>query len=427
MNTRMPRPKIVLPLMAIAMASDFLYLFFFARLDYLIHTDLYRYGLQFSYAWASAYWSYSTWMTSLQIAAIIVVAISIILVIIDSKSLTTRFRSSYSALLTLAVVLDLSDIFLFLQVDKIVNQNLYNFGLQFSTEWADVYWMYTKFMIGLPIATSALIISSILVLSYTNKNPKMTSSKALSAAILSIGAITLFLSIYASSSLLAFIGLGLVFWGAILTYVRSGEYVKKALLVASSAPPMIDQAVRELGFKGTVIFLPPKYFRDPRHTKIFIAREEGIVFPKQEQVQEHEELSLFEIQDGIIMDPSGRSLSILFENTLRRDFTKVDLTYLEQNIPKLFIEELEIVTNVEIKIGADRIKVKLRDSIFNTSKQDEQTTSIRPSGFGSTIASAIACSLAKGTGKAIVIEREEVNNSGRTISVEYRMLSEPTN
>src|SRR3990170_4676721 len=33
--------------------------FFFNRLDFVVHNDLYRYGLQFSYEWATKYWTYS--------------------------------------------------------------------------------------------------------------------------------------------------------------------------------------------------------------------------------------------------------------------------------------------------------------------------------------------------------------------------------
>jgi hypothetical protein len=425
----MPHKKIAPSLLALAMVSDLLYIFFFSRLDNLIHTDLYRYGLQFSNVWANAYWSYSTWMIGLQMAAIILVAVSIILVLVDTRSLKARFRSSCSALLTLGVVLNLSNIFLFLQVDNIVNQDLYNFGLQFSPEWANIYWIYAKLMIALPIATSVLIISPILIilfLSKRNANTKIATSKILSAAILLIGAITLFLSIYATSSLLAFTGLGLVFWGAILTYVRTDEYVKKALLTASSPYPLINQAIRELGFKGAVIYLPPKYFKDPRRTKIFVARQEGIVFPKPEEVQEHEGLALSEIQGGIIMDPLGRDLSVLFERTLGRDFTKVDMNYLEQQIPKLLIEELEIVTNLDISYENDRIKLKVKNSVFNYPRENGRKTPTASTGFGSTFASAIACSLAKGTGKAILIEREETDGNGRTLSIEYRTVNEPS-
>lgn len=425
MSTKKPPTKILLPLLATAMACDFLFLFFFVKLDYLVHTDLYRYGLQFSYAWANPYWSYSTWIMILQLTAIIAAAVSIILILIDAKSLRTRFRSSCVTLLTLGVVLNLSNVFLFLQIDNIVNQDLYNFGLQFSTEWANIYWIYAKLIVALPIVASVSMALSILFISHSHKNTRIATSKVPSVGMLAIGTFTLLLSIYATSSLLAFIGLGLVFWGAILAYVRSGEYVKKALLIASLPPSITDRAIRESGFKGTVIYLPPKYFRDPRHTKIFIAREEGILFPQLEQVQEREELPLSEIQDGIVMDALGQPLCMLFENTLRQDFTKVDLTYLERNLPKLLIEELEAATAMDIHADADRIKVRLRNSVFHFSRQVERKTSIPSSGFSSIVASAIACSLARGTGKAVVVESEEADDTGKTVLIEYRLLSEP--
>jgi hypothetical protein len=46
------------------------------------------------------------------------------------------------------------------QIDSIVNVQLYNFGLEFSKQWADPYWMSTRLMmvfLGLPMALSAAV------------------------------------------------------------------------------------------------------------------------------------------------------------------------------------------------------------------------------------------------------------------------------
>jgi hypothetical protein len=84
--------------------------------------------------------------------------------------------------------------------------------------------------------------------------------------MLLLGTASLAASIGYNSSILAFIGLGLAFWGAVLLYIRPEEYTKKTLLEAalSSSLVTLDQMIKELGYTGDATYLPPKYFTDSR-------------------------------------------------------------------------------------------------------------------------------------------------------------------
>ena len=55
-----------------------------------------------------------------------------------------------------------------------------------------------------------------------------------SGTMLLLGIVALLASVIYASSILAFIGLGLVFWGAILLYVEPEEHIKKVILFAVS-------------------------------------------------------------------------------------------------------------------------------------------------------------------------------------------------
>ena len=93
-------------------------------------------------------------------------------------------------------------------------------------------------------------------------------------AMLLLGAISLAASIIYNSSILAFIGLGLVFWGAVLLYIRPEEYTRKTLLEAALSPPLttLNQMIQKLDYKGDATYLPPKYFTNPETTKVCISR-----------------------------------------------------------------------------------------------------------------------------------------------------------
>ena len=72
--------------------------------------------------------------------------------------------------------------------------------------------------------------------SKTRQKNKISLTKAIIWAFFSIGAIALLTSLVYVSSILAFIGLGLIFWGAILLYIQPEQYAKKAILDATVIP-----------------------------------------------------------------------------------------------------------------------------------------------------------------------------------------------
>ena len=128
--------------------------------------------------------------------------------------------------------------------------------------------------------------------------------------------------------------------------------------------------------------------------------------------------------EAIVMTPPGNELTKLFEKKLNTSFTKVDLAYLEQNIPKLLIEDLEIAEGVKIKIENSFVRVRIENSIYkDICKETEKLSSISRS-LGCPITSAIACTLAKATGKPIIISKQQTSENGKIIYTEYELLEE---
>ena len=348
--------------------------------------------------------------------------------------LTFGRKAFYSILLIGIATGAISLPFLWLQ-DRVVHKDLYNYGLQFSYEWANKYWTYMRLAV---ICIGITVITNFLALLYLYRartryypietrpklKPKPGLTKIMSLTLFGTGIAALIASLLFSSSILAFIGLGLTFWGAIFLYIRTEKYIEEALLDKTTFPSLatLNQMIEELGFKGQAVYLPPRYLKDFESSKVFIAKQERTKPPTPKQVQKQEERMFFANPEGILLTPSGADLTKLFEKTLETSFTRVDLQYLERNMPRLLVEDVEIAENVEIEAKENKVHVKIENTIYkNIHMEVEKLPKIMGS-IGCPICSAIACAVAKAAGKPVVIEREQTSEDGRTITIEYRLV-----
>jgi hypothetical protein len=273
---------------------------------------------------------------------------------------------------------------------------------------------------------------------------KITPTRLVSWFLLALGLTALAFSIIYTSSILAFIGLGLTFWGALTLYITTEEYVKQTLLDHTITPSLValNQILTELKYQGKPIYLPPKYLKDFETTKIYIPKNKNTNLPTPEEIQQQENKTFLKNPEAALIIPPGLSLSKLFEKTLGTTFTKVDLEYLQQNLPKLFIEDLEIAENLEIQTKptrvaqkvadsdsviqpkTDTIQVKITNSIYDGVCKEARTLTHICGSIGCPICSAIACALAKATGKPITIDKEEQSQDGKTTRIQYHIVEE---
>lgn len=161
------------------------------------------------------------------------------------------------------------------------------------------------------------------------------------------------------------IGLGLVFWGAILLYVAPGEYVKTGLFDSTTITLLesLDSIIREGSYKGEAIYLPPRYLKDFESSKVYLSKEKRQL-PSPEQIRQKEELPVSFYSDDTLLNPPGAELAKLFERSVGTSFTKVDLRFLENSLPTILIEKLEIARTLHIQVKKDRIEVDLESSIY---------------------------------------------------------------
>ena len=249
--------------------------------------------------------------------------------------------------------------------------------------------------------------------------------------ILALGLIALAISIVYASSILAFIGLGLTFWGAILLYIRPEEYTKKVLLEAALSPSLatLNQMIQEFSYKGDVTYLPPKYFADPETTKIYVSKHKDTSLPTPEQIQKYENQPVARTPQGMLLTPPGIQLSKLLEKSLGTTFIRTDLKNLQQNLPRLFIENLEIAENLEIRTEdnitkSTTIYAKITKPFYaDTFKEAEEPSQLTAS-IGGPICSTIAIAITKATGKPIRITDTKSSEDGNTIEASYEIIEE---
>jgi len=263
-----------------------------------------------------------------------------------------------------------------------------------------------------------------------------------SVTMLLLGTISLVASIGYNSSTLAFIGLGLVFWGAVLLYIKPEEYARKTLLEPALLPSLttLNQMILELGYKGDATYLPPKYFTDPETTRIYVSKYKYTSLPTPEQIQPYENQPVAQTAQGLLLTPPGFELSKLMEKSLGKSFIKTDLESLQQNLPKIFIEDLEIAENLELqtdtfntKEGATAYVTQVRNTtvhatitkpfIRNKLEEAEQTSQITSS-ILSPICSAIAIAITKATGKPVRITDTMSSEDGNVMEASFEILEE---
>ena len=346
------------------------------------------------------------------------------------------------ALLLTGVLAIATSTYLLTLLDHLVHGELYQNGLQFDLIWAQPYWQYAQSLFVLFGLAIAAIVISIILLSISKPLQKsqpilgtlpqpsssgINSAKLISPILFSIGIITFVASVVIPSSILAFIGLGLAFWGAILFYVRPQGYVKEAIMEKTTLPLLrsMDQIMTELGYNDRGVYLPPKYFTNFESVKVYMRSSKISEMPSPEEIQEQEN-KLF-LKDsfgrsiGMLLAPSGWELMKLFERALKTNFTQIDLQYLKQNLPKVLVE-MEIAQNVKMELIGDVVHVRIVSSAYVNLGVETQSFSKAYSSLGCPLGSAIACALVIASGRPLIIEKTAVDKNTKEIKTYYRLL-----
>ena len=268
------KPKITVALLLIVIVMNAFSMFIlFPRVENIINVDLYEYGLKFSPEWFNPINDSSNlFVDSLGISLMLMIVAALTVMVYNRKR--SAFTKAVSILLIAAGAgINLFSLYQFYLIDQIVNGKLYYYGLLIDGGWFANYKLYSLQLtgfVGFAIATAAVSIA--LIALSTRKSIDLVPESLANSILIISGTTFLALSILYTSSILAFLGLGMLFWGVIFTYVSNEEYVKKILLDTSTSSQMAtaNKVIQETDFAGNAVFLPPRYFKvaeQSLHTK----------------------------------------------------------------------------------------------------------------------------------------------------------------
>ena len=266
--------------------------------------------------------------------------------------------------------------------------------------------------------------------------------RAIGLVLLLLGAAGLIAAIVYSSSIPALISLGLVFWGIIVSYIQSDEYVKKTILNSTSITLLttLDETLRTLDCKGKAIYLPPRYLNDPESTKVYVPKLETGTLPSPDTTQKLEMQPTQEGPQGFLITPAGAELARLLETELGTSLLRICLEDLIRRLPKTLIEDLEIVNDCEIQLFAKKraeqseesdqasqgdIFVKFTTTVYrDTCRQAARLPTIF-SNMGCPLSSALAVAFSRATGNPVMIKTQQISEDGETNGTEYIVIKEP--
>jgi hypothetical protein len=285
------------------------------------------------------------------------------------------------------------------------------------------------------LATTQYLVETVKQLLTDNENLKLELKKVkgipsgkIGLAFIIPGALALIFSVLNNSNVLAFIGLGLTFWGALFFFVRPVRYVQSSLLdsTAISTYTTIDRIVKDLKFKGKSYYIPPypkevylpEYLKGLKETVVFISADTGGIPPIEELAKSK---FLLENPNGICVAPPGLGLLTQFEKEMRKDITKLQLDEICESLPPLIVNNLRLAKDMEMTAEDNQVHVKVLDSTYkNLYMTEENLKSILS--LGCPLVSAIACIISKATGKIVTIQKNSISPNGETIEVWYKFV-----
>ena len=128
------------------------------RVDILVHTDLYSYGLQFSTLWANEYWYQKNMVLVFLFGSITLTLLSMIPHYDHSIKPTPISKWTGALLPSFSIIYLIFSISIFLKIDYIIQNILPQFNLNITYIWTSEYWNYSSITLSLLMASLILLI-----------------------------------------------------------------------------------------------------------------------------------------------------------------------------------------------------------------------------------------------------------------------------
>jgi len=252
----------------------------------------------------------------------------------------------------------------------------------------------------------------------TSKARHRSSSSLIGYSLGGVGGLSLVSAVVFTSTVLAFIGLGLTFWGALLLFIRPRHYVRSDLMdsTALSSLTTIDRMITSLGYTQKGVYIPVD---NAEKAVVFIPAQPLKKIPNLDLVGKQ---TFLKDPEGIAMVPPGLALANLFERELKVKFSDWSLEKMAEQLPKLLIENLEMVQDCTIKIDGDKVNFTFVESVYSEFCNKLRSTTKVCSSLGCPMCSAMACVLAEVTHRPVEFDKDKYTTDGGTVESSYHIL-----
>jgi len=258
---------------------------------------------------------------------------------------------------------------------------------------------------------------------------EQTLSSRIGPIFLFVGALVLSASYFTSSTVLAFIGLGLTFWGGLFLFARPVRFVKSDIVVSTtiSSYAAIDRITEDLDYAGRPLYVPPypkvaylpDYLKGLKEMIVYVPAQDVVAIPAIEEMARKQ--FLVKNPKGLCIPAPGYGLVSLIERELKDELTQVDTDRLFSNLPTIITRGLELAREFEISKENDLVHIKALDSVYQGLYSAELDLKSIHS-IGCPLTSAVACALAKTTTKLVAIVKDAVSPDLRSIEVWFTTL-----
>jgi hypothetical protein len=236
---------------------------------------------------------------------------------------------------------------------------------------------------------------------------------AIAGVFLAIGVLLLVFAVFLEQQVIAFIGLGFTFWGAIFALTRSNRYVEGVLLdsTAESTYTTIDRMVNDLTFTKQGYYIPayprdvslPDYLKTLKEPVVFISAPSLNGTPSVDELAQGKFLSTR--SQGIFIISPGAGLLAQMEKQVQLDFSKISLQELAEVLPRLLTDVFTLAKTADLKLTENGAVFKATGIVYE-SLYHAQPPLKSVNILGCPVVSAVASALAKTSRKMVVISEQ---------------------
>jgi hypothetical protein len=253
----------------------------------------------------------------------------------------------------------------------------------------------------------------------------------IAATFLILGSLLLVISVFYGIQIVAFIGLGLTFWGAIFVVTRTGNFVDSGLLESSakSLYSTIDRMLNDLNYSGQGYYIPaypqnvylPDYLKNLKESVVFISDRSFSGPPAIEELASGKFLSAR--SRGIFITSPGSGILSEIEKKMNLDFTKINVNDLCGILSRCMTDFLNLAKAMELFVIDSNTVRLIVTGVLYESLYDPESNCRSVGIIGCPLVSAVACALAKSSGKTVAIKSQTfLSSNSKTIDVLFSFV-----